>query len=100
VTEGSPAHLAGLYAGDELVAEDGFRLDRAALWDRLCERGPGGTLRLTVFRRDELVEVQVKLGQPPEDTLWLERVADPTAEQRQAFGAWCGTPVPAEARTP
>jgi predicted metalloprotease with PDZ domain len=100
VTEGSPAHLAGLYAGDELVAEDGFRLDRAALWDRLCERGPGGTLRLTVFRRDELVEVQVKLGQPPEDTLWLERVAEPTAEQRQAFGAWCATPTPGEARTP
>jgi predicted metalloprotease with PDZ domain len=88
VTEGSPAHRAGLYAGDEIVAEDGFRVDRAGLWDRLCERGPGGGLRLTVFRRDELLEVPVTLGTPPEDSLWLEPVASPTEAQRKAFGAW------------
>jgi predicted metalloprotease with PDZ domain len=88
VVEGSPAHLAGLYAGDEVLAEDGFRVDRAELWDRLCERGPGGSLRLTVFRRDELIQVEVKLGQPPEDALWVERVAEPTAAQRKAFGEW------------
>ncbi|HSN15117.1 MAG TPA: PDZ domain-containing protein, partial [Anaeromyxobacteraceae bacterium] len=94
VAEGSPAHRAGLYAGDEIVAEDGFRVDRAALWDRLCERGPGGVLRLTVFRRDELVNVEVTLGRLPEDTLWLEKVAEPTAAQRKAFGEWCrGAPA-------
>jgi predicted metalloprotease with PDZ domain len=94
VAEESPAHRAGLYAGDEIVAEDGFRVDRAALWDRLCERGPGGKVRLTVFRRDELVEVEVALGPPPEDTIWLEPVADPTAAQRAAFEAWSGAPLP------
>jgi predicted metalloprotease with PDZ domain len=88
VREGSPAHRAGLYAGDEIVAEDGFRVDRAALWDRLCERGPGGKVRLAVFRRDELVEVEVTLGAPPEDTVWLEAVPEPTPEQRAAFEAW------------
>jgi predicted metalloprotease with PDZ domain len=88
VREGSPAHRAGLYAGDELVAEDGFRVDRAALWDRLCERGPGGKVRLTVFRRDELVEVEVTLETPPEDTVWLEAVPEPTPAQRAAFEAW------------
>jgi predicted metalloprotease with PDZ domain len=90
VREGSPAHRAGLYAGDEIVAEDGFRVDRAALWDRLCERGPGGKLRLTVFRRDELVDVPVVLGQPAEDTVWLEPAPDATAQQRDAFEGWCG----------
>src|SRR5574341_1245145 len=94
VAEGSPAHHAGLYAGDEIVAEEGFRVDRAALWDRLCERGPGGVLRLTVFRRDELVELKVTLAPPPEDALWLERVAEPSAEQRKAFGEWCTNPPP------
>jgi predicted metalloprotease with PDZ domain len=88
VREGSPAHRAGLYAGDELVAEDGFRVDRAALWDRLCERGPGGSLRLTVFRRDELVAVEVVLGEPLEEAIWLEPVAEPTAAQRSAFERW------------
>jgi len=94
VAEGSPAHAAGLYAGDELVAEDGFRVDRAGLWARQCERGPGGKLRLTVFRRDELVEVEVTLGVPPEDTLWLEPVAAPTEAQRKGFGDWAGHPLP------
>jgi predicted metalloprotease with PDZ domain len=94
VREGSPAHRAGLYAEDELVAEDGFRVDRAALWDRLCERGPSGTLRLTVFRRDELVEVRVPLAPWPDDTVWLEPVETPTAPQRAAFEAWSGAAWP------
>ena len=93
VREGSPAHRAGLYPEDEIVAESGFRIDRAALWDRLRERGPGGTLRLTVFRRDELVEVPVPLGEPPEDALWLEPLPEPTAAQRAAFQDWSGAGV-------
>ena len=95
VREGSPAWKAGLYAEDELVAEGGFRVDRAGLWDRLCERGPGGTLRLTVFRRDELVEVEIPLAPAPDDTAWLEPLADASPEQRAAFEAWTGARWPA-----
>ena len=78
------------------MAEDGFRVDRAALWDRLCERGPGGELRLTVFRRDELVEVAVTLGEPREDVVWLEPLPEATPAQRAAFEAWSAGrwPVP------
>jgi predicted metalloprotease with PDZ domain len=94
VREGSPAWNAGLYAGDEIIAESRFRVDRGALWDRLSELGPGGALRLTVFRQDELVEVEVPLQEPPEDTLWLEPVAAPTLAQRAAFEAWAGVPLP------
>jgi len=95
VREESPAHRAGLYAEDEIVAEAGFRVDRAALWDRLCERGPGGRLRLTVFRRDELVDVPVVLGAAPEDTVWLEPDPDASPAQRAAFEGWCGQSWPA-----
>ena len=95
VREGSPAHRAGLYAEDEIVAEDGFRVDRAQLWDRLCERGPGGRIELTVFRRDELVKVAVVLGAPPEDTVWLEPEKGATPAQRAAFEAWSGGSWPA-----
>jgi predicted metalloprotease with PDZ domain len=94
VQEGSPAHKAGLYAGDEIVAEDGFRVDRSALWDRLCERGPGGKLRLTVFRRDELVDVSVVLGEPQQDAIWLEPAPDANGAQRAAFEAWSAGPWP------
>ncbi len=88
VSEGSPAHRAGLYAGDEIIAEDGFRVDRNALWDRLCERGAGGKLRLTVFRRDELAVVPVALAPPREDAVWLEPAPTATPAQRAAFEAW------------
>ncbi|HVI97317.1 MAG TPA: M61 family peptidase, partial [Anaeromyxobacter sp.] len=69
-------------------------VDRVQLWERLREKGPAGTLALTVFRRDELVEVSVPLSAPPEDTLWLEPVPDPSAAQRAAFRAWCGLELP------
>jgi predicted metalloprotease with PDZ domain len=95
VREGSPAHAAGLYAEDEIVAEDGFRVDRGALMERLREGGPGGELRLTVFRRDELVEVRLVLAEPPEDTVWLEPVEDASEAQRRAFEAWSGASFPA-----
>jgi predicted metalloprotease with PDZ domain len=95
VREGSPAWSCGLTAGDEIVAEGGFRADREALWARMRERGPGGQLRLHLFRRGELLEVAVPLGAPPEDTAWLEPAASPTEAQRAAFRAWCGAAHPA-----
>ena len=94
VREGSPGWKAGLYADDEILAESGFRVDRAALWDRMRQVGPGGELRLTVFRRDELCEVRVTLGPPPPEVAWLETVPDPTPEQRAAFQAWTGAALP------
>ena len=94
VREGGPAWKAGLYADDEILAESGFRVDRAALWDRMRQVGPGGSLRLTVFRRDELVEVEVALGQPPAEVAWLEPVADPSPAQQAAFRAWTGAALP------
>jgi predicted metalloprotease with PDZ domain len=99
VREGSPAHRAGLYAEDEIVAEGGFRTEKNPLWDRLQERGPAGTLRLTVFRRDELVEVAVPLAPAPEDTIWLEVAADARPEQRAVLERWTGAKFPANGRT-
>ena len=94
VREGGPAARAGLYAEDEILAESGFRVDRAGLWDRMRQVGPGGLLRLTVFRKDELVEVPVTLGDPPEEVAWIEAVPDATPAQKSAFRAWTGAAFP------
>jgi predicted metalloprotease with PDZ domain len=94
VKEGSPAWAAGLQAEDEIVAEDGFRVDRAGLWERLSQEGPAGTLRLSLFRRDELLEITVPLAAAPEDTAWFEPIPDAPAEARAAFEAWCGAAFP------
>ncbi|MET0405567.1 MAG: PDZ domain-containing protein, partial [Cystobacter sp.] len=91
VQEGSPAQEAGLYVDDELVALDGWRADTTSLLSRCEDKSPGDTVRVTVFRRDRLVEVPVVLGQKPSDALWLARVDKPTDAQKAAYQAWLGT---------
>ncbi|HYG66297.1 MAG TPA: PDZ domain-containing protein, partial [Anaeromyxobacteraceae bacterium] len=98
VREGSPAHRAGLYAEDEVLAANGFRTDKNPLWDRIQELGPEGTLRLHVFRRDELVEVTIPLAPPPDDTVWLEAANDATPAQRSEFERWTGAKYPSNGR--
>lgn len=92
---GSPAHAAGLTPGDELLALDGFRLTEATLPHRLDERAPGEVVTITVFRRDELHQVQVTLGARSPDNYRLAVVPDATAEQRACFRAWLGVDLPA-----
>ena len=94
VREGGPAWRAGLYAGDEIVAEGGLRTDRKGLLQRVRQRGPAGSVRLHLFRRDELLQIEVPLGAPPLDTAWLAPADAPTAAQREAFRAWCGAEHP------
>ena len=79
VAEGSPAQLCGLAAGDELIACDGFRSE---LKQRLARAQPGQTVRLSLFRMDELVEVAVQLATPPRDTVTI--APDPKAAPGQA----------------
>jgi len=93
VLDSSPAQLAGLYADDEVVAIDGARGDAAALVSRADDRAPGETLRVSVFRRDLLLEVPVVLAARPEDALWLAPVESPTDQQRRAFELWAGGPL-------
>lgn len=92
VLDGSPAMEAGLYPDDEVVALDGYRVDGAGLINRCEDRSPGETVRVTLFRRDKLLEVPVVLGQKPADAAYLTRVENPTDAQKAAFQAWLGTP--------
>ena len=58
----------------DLVALDGWKVDGAGLLSRCEDRRPGETVRVTVFRRDKLLEVPVVLGQKPAEAVWLARV--------------------------
>ncbi|CAM4308763.1 M61 family metallopeptidase [Corallococcus sp. ZKHCc1 1396] len=92
VPEGTPALEAGLYPDDEVVALDGWRADGAGLIARCEDKRPGDTVKVTLFRRDRLLEVPVVLGQKPADAVWLQRVERPTDAQKAAFQAWLGAP--------
>jgi predicted metalloprotease with PDZ domain len=93
VAEGSPAQAAGIAAGDELLAMDGFRVD---LKQRLGRAQPGQAVRLSLFRMDELLDVPVQLALAPNDTVTF--VTDPKATPAQlaARGRWLGARWPGE----
>ncbi|EFO79976.1 peptidase M61 domain-containing protein [Oscillochloris trichoides DG-6] len=86
----SPAYSAGVYAEDELVALNGWRVDEEQLQTRLAEYAPGSTVRLSLFRGDALIEVPVTLTAAPYDRLEVVAVASPTEQQRGQFQHWMG----------
>jgi len=91
VLEGSPAQHAGLAAGDEIVALDGFRTD---LKQRLGRAPPGQQVRLGLFRMDELVDVPVQLAAAPRDTVVLTPDPRATDQQIRLRTSWLGSPWP------
>ncbi len=85
-----PACAAGIYPGDEIVALDGWRVDDQSLPRRLADRAPGDTVRLTLFRRDEMLETSIVLVEAPADDLALKPVDRPSPEQERVRRAWLG----------
>ncbi len=90
VVSGSPAYAAGINAGDELVALDGLRVGARDLPARVMEREPGDVVQITVFRRDELLTLPVRLERAPSIRQVLRRVQEPTALQTEIFRSWLG----------
>ncbi|HEX2203239.1 MAG TPA: PDZ domain-containing protein [Longimicrobium sp.] len=96
VLAGSPAWRAGVNAGDELVALDGLRVGPESLSARLMEKTPGERARLAVFRRDELLTLEVEVETRPPARLALREVEDATEEARRLREDWLRTDVPPE----
>ncbi|MBC8077782.1 MAG: PDZ domain-containing protein, partial [Chloroflexales bacterium] len=86
-----PAYAAGISAGDEIVALDGWRVDEGRLSARIGERTPGDGVTLSLFRRDELLHVPVTLMAAPFDKLALVRVEQPSEGQERVYRDWLRT---------
>ena len=71
VFNGSAAEAAGLSAGDILLAIDGLRATPAALDKQLDRHKAGDTVQIHAFRRDELMQFDVRLDPPTADTAKL-----------------------------
>jgi len=88
VISGSPAFSAGLDAGDEIVALDGFRISAQGLQQRMKDFRPGESIRLTIFRGDRLREFTIRLEKPP---LALDSVKprdNMTPEEKRILDSW------------
>jgi predicted metalloprotease with PDZ domain len=95
VLAGSAAWRAGVNAGDELVALDGFRIP-APDWlnARVVERPAGSRVALTVFRRDELLNLALQVETGPPQQMMLRRMENPSPLQQAVLADWLRTDVP------
>lgn len=82
-----PAAQAGIYAHDEIIALNGFRVNEEALKARIAEHQPGDTVQITLFRGDQLIELSVTLTAAPYDSL---KLLPPPEEPHEAFLSWIG----------
>ncbi len=88
VRRDSPAAQAGVYAHDELVALNGWRVDSESLPQRISEHRPGDTVTVSVFRRDELRHIAVVLAALPHDRVRLHLPTAPTAHEQALLTNW------------
>ncbi|MGK7876609.1 MAG: M61 family metallopeptidase [Xenococcaceae cyanobacterium] len=88
VEAGSPAGLAGIDAGDELLAIDGMRVTAEQLNDRLKDYQADDMIQVTVFHQDKLSTFRVKLAAPQPSRYEVVRIEHPSDVQKQNFSAW------------
>jgi predicted metalloprotease with PDZ domain len=91
VANNSPAHLAGIDVGNELLAIDGFKIAADKFTDRLRSYQAGNQIDLTIFQADRLVTVPVVLAAPRSQQYQLQPLEHITDLQRQQFQAWVNT---------
>jgi len=76
MNENGPAQLSGLSAGDQIIAVNHIRLSLQQFEDLLRLKVPQATLKITAFRRDELMTFDVVLGEPECNIALLSNVSE------------------------
>jgi predicted metalloprotease with PDZ domain len=89
VFDGGPAQLAGLAAGDAVIAIDGIRINGVSLERKLRTYPVGVAVNLTAFRRDELMTFKVVLQPQPPSLCVLTTLQEP-AERAARRKVWLG----------
>ncbi|PIG91222.1 M61 family metallopeptidase [Gloeocapsopsis sp. IPPAS B-1203] len=91
----TPAAIAGINAGDELLAIDGIRVQATHLSDRLKDYQLYDKIQVSVFHQDELRTYDVTLAEPRPNKYQIVPVDHPSATQQQNFQAWLAVPLEA-----
>jgi predicted metalloprotease with PDZ domain len=90
VLDGSPAQLAGISPGDELIAVDGYRVSSDAdVRTQLHSRGAKVEVEVTWFRRHQLMATRVVLCSPPAAKFEM-LAATNDAEAAARYQSWLG----------
>ncbi|BAY80564.1 peptidase M61 domain-containing protein [Calothrix parasitica NIES-267] len=86
----SPAQIAGIDAGDELLAIDGIKVTANQLSERLKDYQPQDTIEITVFHQDELRNYRVTLDEPRASRYEVITVKNPSVAQKENFANFLG----------
>jgi predicted metalloprotease with PDZ domain len=91
VPANTPAYDYGLSAFDQIVAVDGFRATQQFLQSYLEEKKPGDKVKLTVFRFDQLMEIEVQLGSHPKTGMKIVPISNPNQRQKNLYKGFMGS---------
>jgi predicted metalloprotease with PDZ domain len=86
----SPAQIAGIDAGDELLAIDGFKVSAEQLNDRLKHYRSGDAIKVTYFHGDKLFTTSITLADSQPYKYQLKVVENISPEQNQKLASWLG----------
>ncbi len=92
VFEGGAAQLAGIAAGDLLIALEGLSVLNTPMDEMLCRYQAGTKLTVHAFRHEYLMEFTIRPEPAADDTCWLSLVDD--AESDVRFRDWLSTSAP------
>lgn len=94
--KGSPAWIAGLSAGDVLVAINGMKVEPKKLKSLLSGFKLDDEVKVTFFRRNLLKEVNMELTSYVPKKLLLSYIDDATDLQKKMYEKWLGQAWPSE----
>jgi predicted metalloprotease with PDZ domain len=86
----TPAYQFGLNVNDEIVAVDGSRAGSQFLNYVVSEKKPGDKIRLTVFRREQLRDIEVTLGGRADQNYRIVAVDSPSENQKRLYREYLG----------
>jgi len=90
VAAGTAAYEQGLNTGDEIVAVDGLRANQAFLQSIIAEKRPNDKIKLTIFRFDELREIEITLGGRIPPNYKIVRMDNLTEDQKRLYNQYFG----------
>jgi predicted metalloprotease with PDZ domain len=86
----TPAYEQGLNTSDQIIAVDGYRASQQFMQTYLGEKKVGDKIKLTVFRFDELREIEITLGATKPQNYRIVAVENPTDAQKALYKTYLG----------
>lgn len=90
VISGTAAYEQGLYAKDEIIAMNGYRVDEKELKRVLEMKKPGDALELLVARDGKIQTVKMTLKNNPEPVFKIGAMKERNQAQQAVYAKWLG----------